>query len=387
MDCPVCKYPNAQGATHCGMCYEVFNRSAAQVYLHAVKRERGQTEDDDLAPKAVIHSEKVVGQANDFLKKIDWPALRAAGASLWTRYRQVVLIAGGLFGVWIVVSFLLNANLGFRAFGQSLRYAFSDKAPAQYLIGMTQEIKTWSERQGRLDTPMEEFKLEELGNGVFDAKPSDQKDHQVAGLRTKEWIQILHDANGTASQVLPLNHPSLIGARIVFDKKGALLERRYTLSPRLAKALPFLTPKFPKEALHHGQTWTELVEWLDVYNEWKIHWVATLRWTMGDMEPCAGGDCARLTYQADLRPQLRGGPDWAVGAMKNPSTQASADGVALFDGGHKRLVANTFSYEGVLHIPIRDLGLIPWELRIGRRVKGPGDVVIRYKNKIEIRKN
>ena len=44
MNCPVCQYPNAAGATHCGMCYEVFNRSAAQTYLHAVQKERRQTE-------------------------------------------------------------------------------------------------------------------------------------------------------------------------------------------------------------------------------------------------------------------------------------------------------------------------------------------------------
>src|SRR6266850_803043 len=78
MDCPVCKYPNAAGATHCGMCYEVFNRSAAQAYLHAVKRERRLTEDPPSEP--------------------------ATG------------------------------------------------------------VKSWSERHGRLDTPMEHYKIDEIGN-------------------------------------------------------------------------------------------------------------------------------------------------------------------------------------------------------------------------------
>jgi hypothetical protein len=368
------------------MCYEVFNRSAAQAYLHAVKRERGQTQDDS-APKAVIQREDVVAKTNDVLNTIDWAALRASSASLWKRYQRVVWIAAGVIGAWLLISMLWSAHLGYHVFGKSLNYAFSDKAPAQYLIGLTQEIKTWSERQGRLDTPMEDYKIEDLGNGVFLMSSSERKDRPVVTLRAREWIQILHDANGTASQALPLNHPSLADARIVLDKKGSLLERHATLSPRLAKALPFVTPKFPKGTLRQGQTWTETVEWLDAYNEWKIHWFATLRWTMGEMEPCDGGECARLTYQANLRPQLRGGPSWAVGAMKTPTTQESAEGVALFDGGHERLVSNTFSYEGLLTLPIRDVGLIPWELRIGRRVNGAGDVIIRYKNKIEIRRN
>ena len=40
MNCPKCSYPNPQGVTYCQMCYEVFNRSAADRYLHAQKRAR-----------------------------------------------------------------------------------------------------------------------------------------------------------------------------------------------------------------------------------------------------------------------------------------------------------------------------------------------------------
>src|SRR5580765_3611541 len=106
MDCPVCKYPNQPGATHCGMCYEVFNRSAAQAYMHAVKRERRQTEEDEPSPKAAIQSEKILEKADSLFKKIDWVALRATALSLWKRHKPVALIAAGLIGAWILITFL-----------------------------------------------------------------------------------------------------------------------------------------------------------------------------------------------------------------------------------------------------------------------------------------
>ena len=71
MDCPVCKYPNPPGATHCGMCYEVFNRSAAQAYLHAVKRERLEKEGGHEEPEAVIRSEHVLREAKAAVAKVE----------------------------------------------------------------------------------------------------------------------------------------------------------------------------------------------------------------------------------------------------------------------------------------------------------------------------
>ena len=63
-------------------------------------------------------------------------------------------------------------------------------------------------------------------------------------------------------------------------------------------------------------------------------------------------------------------------------------GVALLDVRHKRIVSNVFSYDGTLTLPIDDLGRIPGELRVGRRVKGlPGEIKIRFENKIDIHKN
>jgi hypothetical protein len=139
--------------------------------------------------------------------------------------------------------------------------------------------------------------------------------------------------------------------------------------------------------LHQGRQWTEDVVWLDVYNDWQIRWEGTLHWTLGELVPCAGNTCAQLAYTAELEPRLRGAPGWATGIVHRVDATASGEGEAIFDTGHKRLVSNTFSYDGLLHFPIDNLARIPRELRIGRRVKGPGEILLRFENKIDLRKN
>jgi hypothetical protein len=387
MDCPVCKYPNPQGATHCGMCYEVFNRSAAQAYLHAVKRERRQEEGIPEEADPVIKSQRVVENAQAVVAKVDWKGLADSATSLIRRFWKVPVIGAGLIALWMLVSFLFSASLWYHLFGKKLVYSFSDQAPTQYLVGTKQHIKSWSERQGRLDTPLEDFNLNEMGNIVAVKSKAADKNRQTVFLRAKEWVQFLNDTAGAASRTLPMNHPTLAGARLVFDRKGSLEERHLILSPRLAKGVLFFAPKFPKGSLKEGRTWDEAVEWTDLYNDWKMNWSGTLHWTIGDLEPCGEDTCVRLSYTADLRPRLNGWPSWAKNSVHHAEATVSGDGAALFDAGHKHLLSNTFSYDGLLHIPITDLGRIPWELRVGRRVKGPGEIVIRFENKIDLRKN
>src|ERR1035437_1689690 len=294
MDCPVCKYPNPQGVTHCGMCYEVFNRSAAQAYMHAVKRDRQLTEDPP-PTKILSQRESVVERADALVKKIDWEKVAFLGRSWLKRSQKGLWIAVGLGLACVLANFLFDASLWYPLFGKKLESPLAPKGREEYMIGLTQSIKSWSERQGRLDTPMEEFKIEEIGSVSLEREKSAAKDRQTFRVRAQEWIQIRHDSAGSSSHAIPLNHPSLSAARVIFDKKGTLLERRYALSPRLAKGLPFLAPKFPQTSLHRGQTWTEAVEWLDVYNDWRIDWAGTLRWRAGELEPCGADTCMRLT--------------------------------------------------------------------------------------------
>lgn len=393
MDCPVCKYPNPAGATHCGMCYEVFNRSAADTYLHAVKREHQQEQKPEAPVTPPIVSE-TVNQFMETLKNVDWMGLGQRLLSFLRKLRPALLAVGGLIAFWITISFLFSPGLWYHLMGKKLRYSFSPGEPSLYMVGMTEKIRSWSERGGRLDTPLEEVQVEELGNVFFEPEKGTGNPQTAVHLRVKEWIQIINDARRPSnsgvplSHTIPLNHPSLADIHLALDKKGYMLDHLASQSIRTGKAAAFLTPVFPDHRIRRGQSWKERVEWTDIYNDWKIHWAGVLHWSAGEVAPCSEGNCVRLTYQAEIQPQLWASPAWAAKAVRYIEPQISTEGVALFDAAHKRLASNTFSYDGILHIPIQDLGRIPSELRVGRRVKKtPGEIVIRFENKIDLHKN
>ena len=85
-----------------------------------------------------------------------------------------------------------------------------------------QKIRSWSERNGRLDTPLEEFQVEELGNIYFQTERNSARKPPAVRLRVKEWIQILHDVRAPSttgiplSHTIPRHHPSLADARLPF---------------------------------------------------------------------------------------------------------------------------------------------------------------------------
>src|SRR5438132_1437629 len=110
MNCPVCQYSNPPQATHCGMCHEVFNRSAAQSYLHAVKRERRQTEGIPEEPPSAIQGQWIAEEA------------QATLVSLLKRPKAVMLIGGGLLVLWMVAPFLSNSGASYHLFGKKFVY-------------------------------------------------------------------------------------------------------------------------------------------------------------------------------------------------------------------------------------------------------------------------
>lgn len=368
------------------MCYEVFNRSAAQAYLQQLRKERRMREEDTGAPS--IDIDAAVQKASAVAEKIDWSGLIAGAQKMGAMIRLPALIIAGLVTAWIVMHFLISPTVWYRVSGCRLLYSVSSKDPLNYLVGYGMTIKSWSERGGQLDTPLAEFKQDEIGNIAIEPKRSGNKKTQAAAIYAKEWITLVHSSQGNRSVSLPSTHPTLAGTQLLLDKRGRLLERGKVLSPRLGKGIPFLLPKFPDRSLRQETQWSEPVEWVDTFGDWKFYWSGTLRWTLGDVEPCGLDTCVRLTYKADIRPQLWGAPGWAVGGVKRVSAQTTTSGVALFDYRHKRLIANTLSYSGLLRVPLNNLGRIPLSQRIGRPVRGvPGDILIQFQNKIDLHKN
>ena len=104
--------------------------------------------------------------------KLDWSGLADTSSLLIKALQSSAFDRRGVILLWMVASFLFSASLWYHLFGKKLVYAFPDKAPAQYLIGINQNVKSWSERQGRLDTPMEESKIDEMGNVLLVKKKS-----------------------------------------------------------------------------------------------------------------------------------------------------------------------------------------------------------------------
>lgn len=380
MNCPVCKCPNPPGATHCSMCYEVFNRSAADAYMRTIRRERLQAERQNASASSL---QPMVREINNTVKNIDWAGLFGGLGEFISHYRRIFAITLWIAGSAFLLSLFSSPSVRFAAFGGHLEYLFKNQEKTKYLIGLQTNVKIWSEREGRLDTPMDQFQVDNIGN-VFLQKKGNFKDHTLVAITPQEWIEIVRRGEHIESRNVPLNSPTLARVSVQLDRHGTLIQRNYKFSPRLAQSLDFLMPNFPRGTVRKRWAWTEPVQWVEMIGNWKIFWAGDLHWTVVGQADCGGDTCAQLEYRGDLQPSLSGGPDWASGVVRIINYHGTASGLALFDARRGRLFSNSFRYEGLLRIPITDLGRIPWELRVGRRVSGPGELVFNYKNRIEI---
>jgi len=389
MNCPKCKYDNPPGASYCGLCYEVLNRSAADAYLRGMQRERLKAQRDQQR-EAEHPIQSLMNNAEQLARRIDWGEMASALMDRLRRGRRALLwILGGLGGFLLLYLLSYSSSLFHRWTGTRLEYDFSGKAPVKYLVGYHIDLKSWSERQGNLDTPFAPLRIDELGNLLVQKSASATADGQtLVMVRPQEWIEIEYAGDAGRSRSIPPNHPTLTPASVRLDRRGTVQQRYFKFSPRLSKCLDFLMPGFPPGGLRPGRRWTEPVQWVDVLDDWRILWTGELHWRLSGETDCGQDRCVQLFYQADLRPQLRGAPSWAVGAIGAPRFDGKAQGDALFLSGRKRLYANTLKYDGTLRIPLNDLGRIPIELRVGRPVRGvPGAILLQLHNRIDIRKS
>lgn len=387
MNCPKCKYPNQPGTRFCGLCYEVLTHSAAEAYLRSVRREHREEKakaSEVGRPPAPLES--AVSSASEAVKQIDWAGLFREAAQTVKRFRKALLYAAATVAALFAAQTLGSPRTWFHLLGSRLAYRVPPSEPLKYLVGFHYDLNVWSQRQGRLDTPIQRWRLDELGNALLEnatmANPSGER---LVAVRPQEWIQIAYHGDLRQSRALPLDHPSLAAASVPLDRRGSALKRNVPLSPRLSKSVNFLMPRFPPERLRRGRAWEEPVEWIETIGDWKIHWSGRLRWTLEGQKDCGRDACAHLLYKADLRPQIWEAPQWAAGALGRPSYEGTAQGDALFDHGRRRLYANSLKHEGVIRIPFSDLGAIPRRLRVGRKVRGPGEIVLQLAHRIDIK--
>ncbi len=389
MNCPKCKYPNQPGATYCGLCYEVLNRSAADAYLRGIQRERLQAQRQNERSNRIKGLGDMLSDAGEVAKQVDWRGISSGGMSLARRYRKGLAWALAALALVAAVYWMHSSPFLQNLVGYRLEYRFSRKKPIKFLVEFENQGKSWSERQGHLDTPLPSWHITQLGNVMLQTvKEDSQKGETRVGIRPQEWIEIAYHDDQGQSRSIPLDHPSVAPASVLLDRHGTVRQRDASPSVRLGKSVQFLMPAFPKGAMRRGRHWSEPVQWVESFGDWRIAWSGELDWTLLNEELCGADACAHLLYHARVQPQLRQVPDWAKGHVGGARYDGSAEGDALFDSSREQLFANSFKQHGLLRIPITDLGRIPYELRVGRRVKDvPGEIVMQLTNRIDIRKN
>lgn len=389
MDCPKCKTPNPTGSEYCGMCYEPFNHSAAKSYLWAMRREKMQAERDARASSSSTGKAFQEGLAsasaliNDH---IDVSGIKQAASNFYTRYKKYILLTAGGFCLGLLIMAAIQTISSIQPY--RFFYEYEDKTATVYLIGFKAKVKMYSEREGRLDTPMQDLEYDELGNLHVKREVLGKAKDQKLLIKVAEWIQMVKVDGALRSKPIPANHPSLKAASIVLDRKGYVKARQYEPTTRTAKATEFVLPTLPKSGLKRNRQWTQNVAWTEMIGDWKIHWKGQFAWTLqGDVEG-VDNPRTRLSYVATLVPKIWGTPQWAKNASGKLMYKVQGTGEALYDRKTHHLLSNRFQYEGLLRLPINDLGAIPSDLRVGRPVRGiPGDILFQFQNFVDIREN
>lgn len=372
MQCPRCQYPNEKDARYCRLCFEILTVGAPDRLAFEMRKERQRNKSGFwvISKKGVQATFQGLTGLTQFLFRY------------YTFIIPVILLAAGI-GWYKSHSSPLKK---LRSHGAALNHQVPGPTPLRYLVGWHSEIKSWSEQNGQLDTPLGDNEVDETGTLVVENQVS-SKAVQTVGVRPDEWIQSLKTPEGMQTYNIPFTHPSLSSGSIILDSQGTVVQRQNPLSLRLGRCLSFLMPMWPKGNHRIDEPWSEPIEWVEIIGEWKIFWKAQLHWTLKDFEPCANTHCAHLLYQAELSPQLWAAPSWAQGNVRSARFSGEGQGEVYFDPDTGRLISNLFSYEGTLILPITNLELIPIEVRVGRPLaSGPGDIRIQFKNKLELRK-
>jgi hypothetical protein len=170
------------------------------------------------------------------------------------------------------------------------------------------------------------------------------------------------------------------------SKDGIIAQRLKGNALRLEKSAVFVMPWFPKNRLKPASVWTETVEWIDTFGDWKIRWQGQRRWRIQQFFSQGPSPTMQLAYEADLFPQILNRPAW-LGTENLLLARVQGTGEALFDLRQRQLVSHSFSYATTLRVPIRDLSRIPDALRVGQRYfQVPGEIVLQLENKAAIQK-
>jgi hypothetical protein len=305
--------------------------------------------------------------------------------ALWRRFHFLFFIAAGLLIMGLGWLHYFSPTTRLELYGVKLENRVALLGPTRYLLGWHAQVESWTEQDGRLDTPLVNETRDEISTLSIERQRGTPAT-DILLVKPQEWILSLKNADGFKNETLSLNHPSIAQGTVLLDKQGTLLERQRTSAWRVDRALQFIFPKFPKGALRPGETWTEHVEWTEPISEWKIGWQADIHWTLKNYDLLYEKPCAHLIYEAELTPSMVQNASWAGQTSQAIHFEGQASGEALYDVRDKFLISNTFSYAGILKIRVPNLANVPDELRVGiAPAPSQGDVLLKINDKMDAR--
>jgi hypothetical protein len=305
--------------------------------------------------------------------------------SLIAKGLPLLMILGGILILVFGLRYYQSPLTRLRLYGVILEQPIASSGPANFLLGWHSDVKSWTEHDGRLDTPLADETTDETSTLRVERLHGTSTENLIL-VKPQEWISTVHNAYGIQNQVIPLNHPSIVAATILLDKQWTLLERQEGSAWRVGRAMQFLIPKFPKGLVRPGSTWTEHLAWQEGIEGWRIGWQADLQWVLKGFDTCYGVPCAQLSYVASLQPTLLQQAPWSKGANPLIGYAGEARGDALYNVAEKFVISNSMTYSGTVRIHIPKLNAIPVELIMGiSRGDGDGDVVLQFNDKIDVR--
>jgi len=312
-------------------------------------------------------------------------------------FKRLWKISGLILGVLVLLTGLFVAGAHF-AHAKVPRMPTYNKAIASqpYLISFTTEMTLTAERDGRLDTTIENRKREDIGR--LELQPvNDSSSQNALSLSALEWVTTNRSLQNTfagedmdavaivnPSTALPLNDPLLRPLSMALDDRGALMRYREG-GPFIQEAAHFIAPMFPRPGHFHPQQWIEPIAWQTQFGAWTVFWDGELLWRLDKEIPCGDHACTRLTFEGLLRPQLRTWPSWGPKNFPAQTHQGVLSGEALFDPKRGILIENTVEWQSHWRGRLDNVGRIPMEIRVGRRVEGEGDLVMECKGRMTVR--
>ncbi len=376
------------------MCYEVFNRSAADSFLRSARRERLLHEKERGGTGLPSETEtlqqslnRISGHLKETLPPLDWKEGVRQAREFAFPYRKPLWTLAGVLAALALFFWSASGHWWTRVVGLKPVYRFADHRPVRYLLTFSSDFKAWSERSENLDTALSHVRIDELGN--FELRAAAQKKSKRLEARAREWIVIQRDTtHGTQqSAKIPISHPSLKGGSLALDAKGRISERNFPSNVRMGRALHFLTPDWPAKRLTPGDTWTSSVSWVEQIQDWKVFWSGSVDWTFNGVQ-AGNADVLTFSGRMHVKPHIWDSPPWAKGQTKAARFSAPpGEAFLVFDARHGRVSERRMAYRAHIDFPLNDLARIPWELRVGRRVRGPGRIVLDFSNRIDLRQN